>query len=243
MKDTNEEIEFYVPELGLDLDKYLNFDTNSLTTNKEKRLIKQGVHHLGRYCWAQKVLTGKRNLNVLDVACGAGYGTYILSESLPSLNFYGGDYDSRAISSSLKNYGISSNRKYIQFDLETWKSTSIEKIPLFDIIISFDTIEHVNHRDIVLMNIAENLASDGFVLLSTPIHKEDILRPGWEHHKIEYGVKSFSNILKRYFSTIVDPKNPNFPEKDFWSDYINANEIKYLNRFNPLVCKDQIKIE
>ena len=41
-KNQNEEIEYYVPEKGLDLDYYMNINKNSiLNNNKAKRLRKQ----------------------------------------------------------------------------------------------------------------------------------------------------------------------------------------------------------
>ena len=241
-KNQNEEIEYYVPEKGLDLDYYMNINKNSiLNNNKAKRLRKQAIHHLGRYKWAEKILSDKKDLNILDIACGAGYGTYLLSEKLPNLNFYGADYDARAIQYSQEKYGHSSNRKYIQFDLETWES-NVQNLPIFDVIISFDTIEHVNHRDIVLVNLAENLPEDGMLLLSTPVHLENKLKPEWEYHKIEYGLDSFKNLIHRFFKTIIEPKQQNFPELSFWTDYINGKDNEYcITRYNPLVCKEPIK--
>ena len=250
MKNISEDQEFYIPHAGLDLDHYLeiysNFskdDLKEIKTNPKIRRIRQAIHHLSRYKWAYNFLKDKKYLNVLDVACGSGYGTYLLSESLPKLNFYGGDYDERAISFSIKKWGLKKNRKYFQFDLETWKSNIDDDLPTFDVLINFDTIEHLNHRDIFLVNCVENLSSNGTLLISTPCgHLNNILYPDWEYHKIEYSYRYLYNILRRFFNDVISPGEDNFFGNEFWNEKINSPNEIYLNKFNPLICKGPKKI-
>ncbi len=62
------EDEHFVPEFGLDLDRYLNAGHIG------------GVHHLIRYLWALEVLKDAPHIHsLLDIACGSGYGSYLLA--------------------------------------------------------------------------------------------------------------------------------------------------------------------
>lgn len=92
------------------------------------------IEHMQRYEIASNLVEGK---NVLDAACGEGYGSYILSKK--AKNVMGIDISSEAIEYASEEYK-NKNLKYI--------CASIEKLPLednsIDIIISFETIEHVN---------------------------------------------------------------------------------------------------
>ena len=242
MKSVEEDIEFYIPHAGLDLQEYLKINPDSLTPGKERRLLKQAIHHLSRYEWAARVLQSVSATVVLDVACGAGYGSQILSESNPSSKIYGGDYDPRAITHATAAYGISENKQYINFDLETWRSKNLGEIPSFDVIISFDTLEHLNHPEIFLINCVEAMPQEGMLLLSTPCGHEQIrLSPEWDQHKIEYSAPYLKNLLKRFFGEIIDPSHPEFFCKDFWEETVNKHRVNYLNRFNPLICRAPIK--
>ena len=78
--------EHFVPLAGLDLETYLN--------NQDVG----GVHHLIRYIWALEVLADLSPLNcVLDMACGSGYGSYLIAKKFPNLSVMGVDYDTSAI--------------------------------------------------------------------------------------------------------------------------------------------------
>jgi len=59
--------EFFIPKLGLDVTPYIEKGNRT------------GVHHLLRYEWAVRTISEQAfNQNILDIACGAGYGSYLL---------------------------------------------------------------------------------------------------------------------------------------------------------------------
>lgn len=231
-KDLKENPEFFQPKLGLEIDSYIKIED------------KQGIHHLGRYHWAKQVLASFSPKNILDIACGAGYGSFILAEYLNNSQVAGVDYDSRAIEIAQKSY-FRTNLHYQHGNIVTWESGDNEsKKPLgkYDAIISFDTIEHLLHREIALIRITQNLSSNGIMLLSTPCaHHQTKLNPGWEHHKIEYSYIDLLNLLKRFFSTVLIPEENNFPNISYWKNIINKNKLRYLNKTNPIVCLNPIK--
>jgi len=165
--------EHFAPNLGLDLESYIKIGDTS------------GVHHIIRYYWALKVIFDFHFVrSILDVACGAGYGSYLIAKKFQHIHVIGVDYDHEAIRYAQQNYSLS-NLEFKFGDATRWKETIGKN--RFDCIISFDTIEHINHREIMMQNLVEHLNNDGFLLLSTPSGSiNSNLNPAWEHHKIEY---------------------------------------------------------
>lgn len=236
------ETEFFVPLQGLKLDHYLENIPGETSSPKEKRLHKQAVHHLARYNWAVQVLQQFSGERVLDVACGAGYGTYLLAQALPEIQFVGGDYDHRAVQHASENYGALPNLTYQALDMVSWESLDGTALGTFDRIVSFDTLEHLSFREIALINIAERLTDDGILLLSTPCgHANNKLNPDWEHHKIEYSHIYLVNLMKRFFSDVRTPEKNDLPLIEFWRSVVNRSHPLYLNKANPLFCRNPIK--
>ncbi|RMF27148.1 MAG: class I SAM-dependent methyltransferase, partial [Cyanobacteria bacterium J083] len=188
---------------------------------------------------------------LLDIACGAGYGSFLIGKNFPNSSVIGGDYDERAISYAKNNYRLA-NLQFAKANIVTWSYENItnidqqnneESLGKFDVILCFDTIEHLLHRETALKNLTENLADDGFLLLSTPCgHKETLLNPGWEHHKIEYSSTDLFDFLSRHFAEVLRPEDGNLPAMDFWLNVINKDKIRYLNKTNPVCCRKPIKI-
>lgn len=221
--------EHFVPNLGLDLESYIKIGDTS------------GVHHIIRYYWALRVIFDFHSVrSILDVACGAGYGSYLIAKKFQHIHVIGVDYDHEAIRYAQQNYSLS-NLEFKFGDATRWKETIGKN--RFDCIISFDTIEHINHREIMMQNLVEHLHNDGFLLLSTPSGSINFnLNPEWEHHKIEYSTGSLYDFLRRYFNTVLRPDDSSLPHSDVFS-CLNGREIEYLLLMNPVLCKDPIVIE
>src|SRR5512135_2249037 len=97
--------EHFDPINGLDLSGYIQNGDMA------------GVHHLIRYLWALEVVSGwKRVRGVLDVACGAGYGSYLLAQKFPKIQVLGVDYDSNAVDTANRSYQLP-NLKYLWGDV------------------------------------------------------------------------------------------------------------------------------
>ena len=92
--------------------------------------------HLHRYYAAMELAKGKA---VLDIACGEGYGTAILSEKAKKV--FGVDIDTVSIDHAVRTYK-KGNIEFIQ--------GSAENIPLpensVDIVVSYETIEHIDEE-------------------------------------------------------------------------------------------------
>lgn len=93
--------------------------------------------HKHRYRTAAKFVKNKR---VLDAACGSGYGSAILAESAASV--VGVDHSAAVIDYCKRTYK-KENLSYVQM------SVSALEFPenSFDIVVSFETIEHLTHQD------------------------------------------------------------------------------------------------
>lgn len=117
------------------------------------------IKHRERYRYAQKFCRDKK---VLDAACGCGYGAYILSQSAKSV--LGVDYSKEAVEFAQK-FWSKKNIQYQQFDL----NQDLTLLGKFDIIVSLETIEHL---DVPILETCEKfyqlLSSGGLFILSHP---------------------------------------------------------------------------
>ena len=226
MKSQDEQEEFFCPGKNLEISTYLSLGNMS------------AVHHIARYMWARSLVRpGDR---VVDIACGSGYGSYIIAQANPATSVTGVDYDPRAISHASQNYRLP-NLKYKVGDLVRWQCELGESLGSPNTVVSFDTLEHLNHRDIALISISENLDEAGQLLFSTPCgHASPLLAPPWEYHKIEYSGGYLFNIMRRFFREVLYPDNKSLPNMAFWED-LNSGSPIYWNRMNPLVCRKPLK--
>lgn len=200
---------------------------------------KTAVHHLIRYEWAEAVLATSRITRLLDVACGAGYGSHQLAQALPSTQVIGGDYDEDAIAFAREHYQAP-NLSFTTADVTRW-TDSLGDGP-FDCVVSFDTIEHVEHREVMMQAIVEHLGADGMLLLSTPVRSQNVLNPGWEHHKIEYARWALYDFLSRYFREVLAPDLGTLPCVEVF-DKINVHDPPiYSLKMNPVLCRQPIRI-
>jgi hypothetical protein len=108
---------------------------------------------------------------------------------------------------------------------------------------SFDMLEHVAHRAIMMEGLVDHLAPHGVLLLSTPCGtSEPVLKPEWVHHRIEYSAASLYDFLRRYFGEIVRPEDSEFPHREV-VDLLAEGPVSYLLYMNPIVCRAPIRIE
>ena len=154
------------------------------------------LEHLQRYLSVQNVVSGKK---VLDVASGAGYGSALMAESAAYV--CGVDIDLEAVAYSRKHYQRR-NLKYLRGSLAALPFASGS----FDVVISFETIEHVTedlHAQF-LEEIGRVLAPNGFLIISSPdkhIYSEQADYKN-EFHLKEYYRKEFYDFLKRSFTNV-----------------------------------------
>ncbi|MES1225296.1 MAG: methyltransferase domain-containing protein, partial [Bacteroidota bacterium] len=152
--------------------------------------------HLHRYYNALKLVKGKI---VLDIACGEGYGTKILSKNANKV--FGVDIDSASIDHAKKTYR-ENNIEFI--------CGSVKNIPLadnsVDVVVSFETIEHIDEetQNNFLAEIKRVLKKGGALIISTPdkANYTDRYSHKNEFHIKEFGKDEFISFLKNRFKQV-----------------------------------------
>jgi SAM-dependent methyltransferase len=116
--------------------------------------------HWHRYAFAHALAKGKR---VLDAACGEGYGSALLAQVAAQVTSV--DIDAASIAHAKARYGARSNLQFLQANV-----TALDDLPArsFDLIVSFETLEHLAAQESLLDGFARLLADDGVLLVSTP---------------------------------------------------------------------------
>lgn len=154
--------------------------------------------HVGRYEFAKRLLQGSQT--VLDIACGTGYGTSILADACGLC--IGVDIDIDSVSYARERYGRS-NVVFIVGD--------IVNIPLrrkFDVVVCFETIEHVSDPVKAMCEITELIDENGMLIVSSPNRyvtspgRSSGDRPCNPFHTREFSRSELSGLLSRYFSQV-----------------------------------------
>ncbi len=153
--------------------------------------------HWHRYLYATLFAKGKV---VLDIACGEGYGSHLLAQS--ARNVVGVDISAEAINHAASTYV----RKNLEFKVGSLESIPIEGEALFDGVISFESIEHIDEeQQHAFMREAKRiLKPGGFLLISTPnrLAYSDIPACDNEFHVKEFYINEFRSFLEAYFKQV-----------------------------------------
>ena len=151
--------------------------------------------HLHRYYFARDLVKGCR---VLDVACGEGYGSWILANS--ALEVVGVDIAFDEVMHARGKY-TNSNIRFVE--------ASAAKLPfdddMFDAVVSFETIEHLDLHQEMLSEIKRVLSKDGLLIISSPNKQYYSIEPGYQNpfHVKELFREEFLELIKSYFSNMT----------------------------------------
>ncbi|HET54287.1 MAG TPA: class I SAM-dependent methyltransferase [Ignavibacteria bacterium] len=117
--------------------------------------------HVGRYKFASQYI--KPGMNVLDIACGIGYGSYVLASSSPNSTILGIDIEQRAIDYANKHYKRDNNK----FSVGDASNLNLEN-ESFEAVVSFETIEHLKQPKLFIEKVKRVLKEDGLFIVSSP---------------------------------------------------------------------------
>jgi SAM-dependent methyltransferase len=192
------------------------------------------VDRLTHYLWAVEVLRERGSKRILDIACGAGYGTYLLARDVAGATVLGVDDDREGVEHMRDSYSHQ-RLSYSPGVATQWGFGE------FDAIVCFDTIERERHREIMLQNFVDHLALNGCLLLSTRIGERLELSTKGDPHEIGYSPATLLDFLRRYFQRILRPEDGSLPALRFF-DSIDADRPRYHLLANPLVCEGPIRL-
>lgn len=121
------------------------------------------IEHWHRYHFASRWSAGRR---VLDIACGEGYGSALLARN--AQHVIGVDVSPDAVAHARSAYTAVRNVEF--------REGSCTRIPLpdgsVDLVVSFETLEHIAEQEAFLDEIARVLTLDGVLVMSCPNKEE-----------------------------------------------------------------------
>jgi SAM-dependent methyltransferase len=146
------------------------------------------AEHLARYQFAAKLAGDRR---VLDAACGEGYGTAMMANAGAKLAV-GIDIDEKAVEHARGQYGLE------------FRQGDVAALPFedssFDLVVSFETIEHVREGERVISEFRRVLTDDGLLVISTPNKSEYLMST--DFHEREYTTAEFEALLRAEFEEV-----------------------------------------
>ena len=148
--------------------------------------LSTALPHRRRYAYAATLAPGRR---VLDLSCGAGCGSFTLAAA-GAVEVVGLDLDPDAIRYARRRYGHERCR-FERADAETWQPDGP-----FDLVVSFETIEHLRRPEALLATLKRALARHGESLISTPMAVSDAERPTNPFHAHEWTLPAFVGLLE-----------------------------------------------
>jgi ubiquinone/menaquinone biosynthesis C-methylase UbiE len=149
------------------------------------------AEHWHRYHYVLPFVAGKR---VLDVACGEGYGSALMSKIASHVT--GVDVAHEAVTHASHTYTARSNLEFVE--------ASCTKLPFpnaaFDVVVSFETIEHITGQVEFLDEIKRVLRADGVLIISSPNKAEYSDARGYAN---EFHVKE---LYRDELATLIDSR-------------------------------------
>jgi len=173
--------------------------TQHITSNGERFTANfmdiTGLEHIHRYQLATILSKGK---DVLDIACGAGYGSWMIAQDAHRV--YGVDASGEVVAHATQRF------KHANL---TFHQGFCAEIPLtdacVDTVVSFETLEHIFEQDAFLDECRRVLRPDGILIISTP--NLEVYNLG-RNDRNPFHVKELSRTeletaLKRVFTTVA----------------------------------------
>lgn len=218
----------FFPITNRDVMNVIRSEVSALPSTGERLLTenfdKYSVEHLHRYAIATSLC---KNLDVLDIASGEGYGSNLLASVAKAV--HGVDISKVAIEHAKAKY-IKCNLNYVV--------GAANLIPLppesVDRVISFETLEHHDLHEEMFAEIKRVMRMGGLAMISTPdkLNYSDIPKQNNEFHVKELYLEEFRALAQKYFKHVsilhqevgyfglITPETPNsYPFRYYYGDF------------------------
>lgn len=155
--------------------------------------------HIKRYNFAAPQVTG---LKVLDLACGSGYGSFILAQEASEV--LGMDLEAEAIAYCKLNH----RRDNLTYQVGDAQNLGTISDNAFDAVVSFETIEHLPDYRAYLSEVRRVLRPAGLFFVSTPdagFALKARLPPASPnpYHVHEFELEELHQLLQPFFQNIT----------------------------------------
>jgi 2-polyprenyl-3-methyl-5-hydroxy-6-metoxy-1,4-benzoquinol methylase len=186
-----------------------------LEFDKNKYIAIEGAIHLSRYSIVKTICKGKR---ILDIACGEGYGSYLLSQ-WGAEEVVGIDISQEAIEKANKHFKLDNINFY---KMDAGNLNKIEDAS-FDLIVSFETIEHLKNPGKFLKEVVRVATKNAIIVISCPndyFYYPDVKQYNPYHTK-KYTFEDFVEMTESILG-----KNVNYFLGTYINGYINLSTEK-----------------
>ncbi|WP_082132441.1 methyltransferase domain-containing protein [Luteimonas sp. FCS-9] len=152
------------------------------------------MEHYHRYRLALALVAGRE---VLDIACGEGYGAHLLSERAASV--VGVDVSPQAVEHARLAYC----RENLRFEVGDCAAIPLPDASV-DVVVSFETIEHHDQHDAMIEEVSRVLRPGGLLVISSPDRYEYSERPGYRNpfHVKELDRNELIELLHSKFAKV-----------------------------------------
>ncbi|MHB1537464.1 MAG: class I SAM-dependent methyltransferase [Acidimicrobiales bacterium] len=178
--------------------RWLGRDVSALPRTVERLYIQPSspwsAEHLSRYHLAATFVRGR---HVLDIACGTGYGGSLLLAA-GARTVIGVDSSRDAIAAATCH--LQSGLEFVCADGTDLPFSDDS----FDVVVSFETLEHIEADDRFVSELRRVLVQDGVIVLSTPnaLHTRQIKGQSNPFHVREYEPEEVEALLSRHFAAV-----------------------------------------
>lgn len=150
--------------------------------------------HMHRYAWCSDLVAGK---DVVDVASGEGFGSDMLASNAKSV--IGIDVSAEAIAHAQGRYA----KANLSFKVGDAAAIDLPDSSA-DVIVSFETIEHIDNQEGAISEFFRVLREDGVLIISSPDIETYSIRQQYENpfHKRELDREGFVSLLKQHFGAV-----------------------------------------
>lgn len=193
--------------------------------------------HLHRYAIAKDICQGKK---VLDIASGEGYGSAFIA--MTASQVVGVDIDQFAIEDAFEKYKMP--------NLE-FKHGSATDIPVennsVDVVISFETLEHHDMHDEMMLEVKRVLNPQGMLVISTPDKLIYSDKKGYKNrfHVKELYENEFKALIQSNFKYSIF-----FKQRAFFASMITPENVKksenidfYNGNYSTISKEDSLEAE
>lgn len=159
-----------------------------------RRLWEVRPDHKGRYVLAAKIFRSDVSHplpRILDIACGTGYGAYLVASKLNGARITAVDLSTQAIDFA-KTHWSHPSIEYVVRDAMEVKQLN----QFFDYVTCFETIEHLPNDIEFLQALSSVLSINGLLLLSCPNQKyRPFDQKAFPFHRRHYTPEEFRQLL------------------------------------------------